>query len=195
MNKRVNFLLFLFALLSLIVSFQDTYGKYLSSATAESNIQIARWNIAVNNQMITENNQTVNTITPYFINNQNIADGYIAPSAVGYFDLEINAAAVDVSFEYKITANVSVDSSVQDLIVSGYSVDGGAIVDTSTIFEQIEEMVNLSNPDKTRTIRIFIKWQDTSGTTMDNLSDTAAALSAGKAKIDIQINFKQVITG
>ena len=43
------------------------------------------------------------------------------------------------------------------------------------------------------TIRVYIMWNDGEGSVMDNLQDTSATNSTGKALIDVKMNFKQVV--
>lgn len=193
LRKKTVFLMFTLSFLFLVVTFENTYSKYRTSASGESNMQIARWNIVVNNETISTNEQTINTLSPYFLNNDNIADGYIAPSAIGYFDIIIDASAVDVSFSYDIATSIAVDSLVDDLVIIGYSIDGGAIIDVIGEFTGISEEVLLASTNKIRNVRLYVKWEDENNATMDNINDTMAALNSGFAKVDVNLNFKQII--
>ncbi len=189
-DKKTGFLIALISFLLLISTVQDTYSKYRSEASGETNISIARWNIIVNNQDIISNNQINNVLTPIFLNNSNVADGVIAPGAVGYFDLNIDATNVDVSFNYSLITSINAESAVSDLIVVGYTIDGGAMNNVGGMITDYDETILLDAQNKTRTIRLYIKWDDSSS---NNVDDTIAALSDGKAKMNVLINFSQVI--
>ena len=193
LRKKTIFLMFTLSFMFLGITFENTYSKYKTSASGESNVQIAKWNIVVNNETISTHDQAINTLSPYFLDNENIADGYIAPSAIGYFDIIIDASAVDVSFSYDITTSISVDSLVDDLVIIGYSIDSGAIIDVVGEFTGISETVSVAATNKIRNIRLYVKWEDENNATMDNVSDTMAALNSGFAKVDVNLNFKQVI--
>ena len=68
------------ALLSLFYSvtlIQTTYAKYVSSAGANSNINIARWSITINNQDVIQNSNFTNSLSPVFNNNQYIKENVI----------------------------------------------------------------------------------------------------------------------
>lgn len=191
-DSKFKFIVIFVAIFVLITSIQDTYGKYKSDATGTTNMSIARWNIVINNQDIVTNNYITNTLTPYFVENEHVASGVLAPSVVGYFDLNIDCSAVDVSFNYSISSSISETSSVDDLVVIGYSINGGAIVPVDGMLD-FNETVLLSDQTKIRNIRIYIKWDDSETETMNNASDTLAALSGLSAKINVDVNFTQVI--
>lgn len=179
------------SVLILVTSIQDTYAKYKTDASGTTNMSIARWNIDINNQDIISSNYITNTLNPYFIDNANVADGVIAPTAVGYFDVNIDCSEVDVSFNYTVTTNVDETSSVDDLIIIGYSVNGGAI-NTVEGTMNINESILFSELNKIRNMRIYIKWDEDTGA-MTNADDTIAALSQGTAKLNVMVNFTQAV--
>lgn len=180
------------SVLIVISSIQDTYAKYKTDASGTTNMTIARWNINVNNQDILSNNYITNTLTPYFVDNEHVADGVIAPTAVGYFDVNIDCTKVDVSFNYHLTTEVDPSSSVDDLLVIGYSLNGGAIIPLSGTMD-INESLLFSSNEKIRNMRIYIKWDDSETGSMDNASDTLAALANGLAKINVNLHFTQEV--
>lgn len=188
--QRVLLLLSFVALLFSISTILNTYGKYFTSIDEKTNIKIARWKILINGNDIKNNSTATQTITPVFINNDNISDGVIAPHAVGYFDLIIDGSDADVSFKYDIETKVSEESSVKDLIVTGYSINNGDIIDC-TIDDIISNNVALNQQDKLISIRIYIKWNDDENSTMTNIEDTS--VTGMDAKMDVSLTFTQVI--
>ena len=116
-------IIFIIIIASLIIG--NTVAKYITSASSNADINIARWQVLVNNQDITSATTLNNVITPIFPGNENIANGVIAPTAEGYFDIVIDATNTDVSLSYEITISPNEDSIVTDLIMSGYSIDNG----------------------------------------------------------------------
>ena len=80
-------------------------------------------------QDIRNNSDITQTITPKFIENEHISSDIIAPLSEGYFDLIIDHTSADVSFEYEIATTVNETSSVQDIITTGYSINGGEITE------------------------------------------------------------------
>lgn len=193
-KKFILFLAFVSACFCVFV-IADTYAKYSTSATQITNIPIARWNIKVNNVSIKNGQSLSSVIVPVFPGNEHIADGIIAPTAEGYFDLDLDFSSADVSFSYTISMSPNENSSVTDLVITGYSVDDGEITpfDSSTGNTLTDNIYYTDNIDA-RKIRVYIKWDDDINTaTMDNVADTAATFdSSNGALLDITASFVQI---
>lgn len=123
-NKKIFIIIFCISLSLIACIIVGTYARYITSASGNANVKIAKWDIKVNSQSIKSNSNLTNLITPVIDSNDNIASGVIAPNATGYFDLNLDFTNADVSCNYSITVS-SLTSSVKDLIVTGYSVDNG----------------------------------------------------------------------
>ena len=168
------------------------YAKYLSSASGDTTMTIAKWNILVNNLSIKNNTDISNSIVPVFPGNSNVAKDIIAPTAEGYFDLEFDFKDADVSFEYEITTSVDDNSIVKDLVVTGYSIDDGEKIEFENFNEPIKEQINLDSGIETRKIRIYILWNDDEQSqTMTNEDDTIATAANNPAIMKVNISFKQ----
>ena len=194
---KIYFFVVLFLLIITIVYLlYSTYAKYISSIDGNTTMGIAKWRITVNNTDITNGAQLSNIITPVFEGNSNIASGVIAPTAVGYFDLEIDASDTDVSLRYVITASDNPNSAVDDIVLTGYSVDGGAMQSISLNEDdeyEIERTILYTSSDKDETIRIWLQWDDSTSATMNNAADTSATYNQSNvAKLNISIKFIQV---
>ncbi len=172
----------------------QTYSKYLSSAEGQASTDIAKWHILVNNTHITSGTDLSNTIEPVFPGNAHISEGIIAPTAEGYFDLFLEFEEVDVSFKYKINLSLNVESAVSDLIITGYSFDGGLNIVSFTTETAIEETINLGSTIEERDIRVYIKWNDDPLTQlMDNDSDTLATTDEDNlALVNVDVDFTQI---
>lgn len=190
--QKILILLSCVALFFCIGTIKDTYGKYFTSVEEEADIKIARWRILINDEDVRNGATTTNTITPIFLGNENIKSGVIAPHAEGYFDLIIDGNDADVSFKYDIEINVSDESSVKDLIVTGYSINDGEIIESS-IDDVISNNVLLEQENKIINIRVYIKWNDDENSTMTNEDDTGATVSSVNAKLDVSLKFTQII--
>ena len=83
-------------------------------------------------------------------------------------------------------------SPVKDIVVTGYSTNGGVITNVDDQDYTITNTVPLSNTDKTITIRVYIKWDDSENAIMDNEQDTNATMAGTPAKLDVNLSFKQV---
>lgn len=178
-----------------------TYAKYITSITSDAEVSVARWNISVNNQDISSGSNFSNVITPVFAGTANIAPNVIAPTAEGYFDVVLDVTGTDVSLRYEITTSDNADSAVEDLVISGYSIDGGQRQDIVSSGEDDDEGLMVSGTiaydslDKEVDIRVYLKWNDdaASGAVMDNFDDAdAASVSTNKAKVDVNVRVIQL---
>lgn len=179
-----------FSLFITIDFFIDTYGKYLTDIDEQTEIKIARWKILVNGEDVRNSSTTEKTITPIFKDNKNIEDNVIAPGAEGYFDLIIDGSNADVSFKYNITTSINENSSVKDLIITGYSINNSEkIISNDAI---LEDNVLLNSENKIINIRVFIKWDESENSTMTNIEDTLATMT-DEAKLDVSLTFTQIL--
>lgn len=187
--------IFIMAFLSFILCIffiQESYAKYLTATSENATMNVARWRILVNNKDIREGSTTNAIITPVFEGNEHIANGIIAPTSEGYFDLVIDATEADVSFKYSINFSVNNNSSVTDLIATKYSINNGEFIyldrDNQSISNQVLQ-VNNTNPIN---IRVYVLWDDGGNATMDNTADTEATKNNNTAKMDVNLSFTQL---
>lgn len=183
----------IFLCITIVVSVK-TYAKYLSSANGNASINIAKWDILVNNLSIKNNTDISSVITPYFPGNDNISNGVVAPNAEGYFDLNFNFTNVDVSFEYNITVSPDEQSTVKDIVATSYSIDDGEII-TFDNNQSLIKVIELVDKPSTQKVRIYIKWIDNENAHMNDTDDTQAAISNNPvALINVTVSFKQLAT-
>lgn len=170
---------------------QDTYAKYSSDANASTNISIAKWNILINNNDIKNNKDFSNSVAAVFTGNENTNDGYIAPTAEGYFDVVVNASNVDVSYNMNMDINVSNNSDVKDLVITGYTVNNGPLTSLNTSSYTLTSNVSYSDSVRIYTYRFYVKWDDSENSSMSNEEDTNTTINSGTAKFDIVTSFIQ----
>ena len=187
-KRKIAFFVALMSLFYCLTFMQDTYAKYLSSATATTNLTIARWNILVNNQDVANNSNFSETISPVFQGSTYIAPDVIAPTAEGYFDITINANNTDVSFSYTISLDTS-DCTIEDLEITKYVFNNTEYTyNGGNIFGNIL----LTDVNKSVTYRFFVKWNDDAATeAMDNADDTEVAID-GTSSFGVNVNLIQM---
>lgn len=190
--KKIVILIILILIAILVFFLIQIFAKYLTSASGDTSMNVARWNILVNNISIKNNTDISNTLTPVFPGNENIASGIIAPTAEGYFDLNFDFSSADVSFQYEISTTVNESSSVKDLVTTGYSVDDGEKINFDEVNLPIKNTINLADKIKTQKIRIYVKWNDDENASMDNSADTIATTSENPALLNVNISFTQI---
>ena len=191
-KKYVSILLFISLCLCLFF-IQDSFAKYLTSASETANMNIARWKIIVNNKDIRDNSSSSAIISPVFLGNDNVASDIIAPGSEGYFDLIIDANAADVSFKYKIDITTDENSAVKDIIAVKYKINNGEEILFTGGNQTIEKSVLHSDNTDVINIRVYIKWNDGDGSEMDNIADTAATQNKVGAILKVNMNFTQLV--
>ena len=197
-HKKIYILLIGIIILLASVIIGNTVAKYVTSARSNADINIARWQVLVNNEDVTSAATLNNIITPVFPGNNNIAQGVIAPSAEGYFDIVIDATNTDVSLRYEVTTSANEESIVQDLVLSGYSIDEGErqeIVEDENGNFKIQGDIRYNSQDKDITLRVYIKWNDDTetGATMSNADDTSTTQEEESvAKVNVNLKFIQI---
>lgn len=193
-NRQKIFLLLIFLCVCLFLYLGvQIYAKYLTSANGNAEFSIASWNIKVNNLSIKNNSDISSTIVPVFPGTEHIAPNIIAPTAEGYFDLNFDFSDADVSFKYEITTSSDENSSVQDLVATGYSVDDGEIINFETYNSPIEDTIPLNSNISSRKIRVYIMWNDDEESqTMTNFDDALSTTDEKPALFNVNISFTQI---
>jgi hypothetical protein len=192
-KRKIRLFIALISLLYCVSLIQSTYAKYVTSADANANMAIARWNILLNTQDIKNNSDFTNNVTPVFAGNTNIAANIIAPTAEGYFDLIINGNSTDVSYSYTVTLSKATANTVTDLVIDRYNIDSSTSDTTFTgDTYTVTGNVLYNDTNKVHTIRVYVKWNDDTATqSMDNAADTAQTTS-GKAVVSVNVNLIQL---
>ncbi len=197
-NKRIYILLIGIIIILTSIIIGNTVAKYITNANSNADINIARWQVLVNNQDVTSSATLTNVITPVFPGTNDIASGVIAPTAEGYFEIAIDATNTDVSLSYEITIGPNEDSIVTDLILSGYSIDNGqrqqVVPDQNGEFK-VQGQIAYNTQDKDINLRVYLKWNDDAqnGATMTNSDDTdTTQAQESVAKVDVNLKFTQI---
>lgn len=192
-QKKLLLLLISFLICILVFFVIQIYAKYITTATGDASIKIANWNISINNLSIKNNTDISSAIVPVFPGNENIATNIIAPTAEGYFDLNLDFSGTSVSFKYEINTSVAENSSVKDLVTTGYSIDNGEKISFSNFNEPISETISLGSKITARKIRIYVLWNDDETTSsMTNEEDTLSTSSDIPALLHVDISFTQL---
>lgn len=190
-NRKFRLLLACLSLLLLIDMMQDSFAKYVSTAEANGNFTIARWAFMVNQQDVLNNSDFSATIIPTFDIDQNIAAGVIAPTSTGYFDVTIDSTNVGVAYDEEISLSNGTNSTVTDLIFTGYKLNNGnTIAFQNSTNPSFTISHSLNEQNRVNTYRFFIEWRDGQGENMNNSADTQASKN-GNAAVKINLRFIQ----
>ena len=189
--KRFVLLSAFISLILCLTTINDTYGKYREEVTSTSDMNIARWLILVNNHDIRSQTNVNSIITPIFEGTNDIKNGVIAPTSVGYFDVVIDSSNTDVSFNYEISTGVNENSAVKDLIVTGYSINDGEVINSDNSMV-ISNSIRYTDHVSQTKVRVYLKWDDSENNVMDNTADTNATLE-GNALLNVNLKFIQEV--
>lgn len=197
MKFKIRLLLFVLFLSLFLVAAKSTYARYATSTTGEANLNMAQWQISVNNQNITENYNTQLSFTPVIEENENVKSGTVAPGSTGYFDIQINPEKVDVSFSYNIMLQLPEDSVVSDLKITHYAIIPSGQGDNSIqkipyTGSSIENVLKYDNQTSNFkfspfTVRVYFEWYDGQDNLMDDAADTEVSQKVNNSE-DVNFN-------
>lgn len=188
----IVFVIFAFALS--IVS--NTYSRYVAAAEENIDIALANWQILLNNEDITSSSTSVGLINPVILENENVASNKLAPSSRGYFDIDIDASSVELSFNY----NIKLDKNeiLDDLFITKYQIINDENEESDYIDivnNEINGTINYSKDEiiKPFKIRVFFEWFDDENNNSNDENDTEIIKNNESLKINASIKFTQKI--
>lgn len=197
MKFKIRLLLFVLFLSLFLVTAKSTYARYATSTTGEANLNMAQWQISVNNHNITENYNTQLSFTPVIEENENVKSGTVAPGSTGYFDIQINPEKVDVSFSYNIMLQLPEDSIVSDLKITHYAIipfgqDDNSIQKIPYTSSSIDNVLKYDNQTPNFkfspfTVRVYFEWYDGQDNLMDDVTDTEVSQKVNNGE-DVSFN-------
>jgi len=212
MRKRISFMLLLMSCSLCLCFMSSTYSRYVAGTTGNIDILFAKWQILINNEDITNQNNSSITITPTIEADENIKEDTIAPSSKGYFDIDIDPTNVDVSFRYTVELEID-NEDIPDLIISKYTIlpsdyEEGDTLEYTTLQENtITDDLLFDNETENFafepfTLRIYFEWYEDDDELMNDAADTAIGIAAAEAAedneelsftINANISFEQII--
>ena len=208
MGKKICFILFLISCSFCLCYMSNTYSRYVTGTTSNIDMSFAKWQILVNNQDITNQNNSSISFVPTIEANQNTKANTIAPTSKGYFDININPENVDVSFRYQIGLSID-NEDIPDLIITKYAIldedyqEGDDITYTTLMNNTITNEMLFNNNTanfafEPFTVRIYFEWLENEDELMDNEADTEIGVSASEDDLTFTITantvFEQIVT-
>ncbi|MBD8923953.1 hypothetical protein EGR52_11250 [bacterium] len=165
----------------LILGFNITYGLFESKKDFNSIMNVAKFNLLVNNSNIVDTKSfNINNIT--VIDNENVLNGKIAPGVSGYFELVLDPKGSDVSIYYEVSLdleNILNKGIVLEKVVSDNNnlirVDKYSYAGVFTL-DEIKNNV-------TKSIKLYFSWVN-NDETLDDIK------YADGLKCDIKANVK-----
>ena len=105
MKKHILIILCVFSSIFLIAQVVYTYSLFETERQTVVTSPIAKWNVLVNNSLLTNNYGQENTFNLGSINwnsGGHVRSGKAAPGSVGTFEIEIDPTDTEVSFLYEL---------------------------------------------------------------------------------------------
>lgn len=163
-TKRLTSFLFFYLFLTSFFAFYNTLAKYSTIVEDVPTVDIAKWNIMVNNEETIEGQTLTNTIKLIPNDSQTTANNKLAPGQEGYFDIIINPEGTEVSIEYTVQVNTT--TLHPDISLTQYSILEDNITknyENKEITGNIELTENSSalTVNEKKTIRIYWEWPET----------------------------------
>lgn len=188
-KKNIIILVLLFLVVAgLIFIYQSSYAKYRRGIDGAVQMNVAKWQIKVNNEDITNETTLQSSIVPYFPGNQYMESGVLAPGASGYFDIIIDPNNTDVAFDFEMA--ISSSNGYNDIKLDGYTINP-AVNNTKTSVGNGVITGSFGIGDPAETIRVYVLWYDESDNVMDNSTDTHAVKSNNYLNFDLSLHFIQ----
>ena len=101
-KKIFRIILLILILILAFLTIRDTYSKYITQAGNSSTLNISKWKILLNDQDIRNNADFTQDIAIEYENNEHIADGFVAPTTKGKFNLSLESTGTSLPYEYEI---------------------------------------------------------------------------------------------
>lgn len=164
-KKNIRFVRFLgfYVILAFFLLFYNTFARYTTVVQNESTVEIADWQISINNKDILNGETLVNSLQ-LIPDTQITTDNKIAPGQKGYFDIIINPEGTDVAIQYMLNFNTTnIPSGIlltkYEILETGIS----ARIENNTIEGEINlpEENQLTQEEK-KTIRVSWEWNEVS---------------------------------
>ena len=156
--KRYLMVLAPFFFLIALFFFVEAYALFESNRVNTSNIDIASWQIKVNDDVILGDSSEFTVDEVHWTTSSNVIEGKAAPGLSGYFDIIIDPNGTDTSIRYDVTFDFSNLDEDQFTIDRIEEVNNKTITRTGAYtYSNIITLDEINN-DETNTLRVYLTW-------------------------------------
>ena len=156
--KKYSMVLAPFFFLVTILIVIGSYSLFESQRTNTSELEIAKWEIKVNDDLLSGGESTFTINNFVWSTSQYVKPGKAAPGLNGYFDIVIDPNDTDTSIRYDITFDFSNLDSDQFQITEIKEIDDKSIVRTGEYTYSNIILLEDIDGGETNTIRVYIEW-------------------------------------
>lgn len=178
-----------------VYTIAHTFAVFESEAELETELNIAKWNIKVNNELVTgSTNHTFSIEDDYLSVEQNnkVIEKKIAPGTEGNFDIEIFPDGTQVSLRFDVFIDTSQVTNSKIKVNNIVSLTNGVtmIRTSDKVFTGVLPLADIQ-AGKTALLRVTFEWIN-SDDSEDMKVDTNLALSeTAKLEIPVTVDFFQ----
>lgn len=178
-----------------VYTIAHTFAVFESEAELETELNIAKWNIKVNNELVTgSTNHTFSIEDDYLSVEQNnkVIEKKIAPGTEGNFDIEIFPDGTQVSLRFDVFIDTSQITNSKIKVNNIVSLTNGVtmIRTSDKVFTGVLPLADIQ-AGKTARLRVTFEWIN-SDDPEDMKVDTNLALSeTAKLEIPVTVDFFQ----
>ena len=178
-----------------VYTIAHTFAVFESEAALETELNIAKWNIKVNNELVTgSTNHTFSIEDDYLSVEQNnkVIEKKIAPGTEGNFDIEIFPDGTQVSLRFDVFIDTSQITNSKIKVNNIVSLTNGVtmIRTSDKVFTGVLPLADIQ-AGKTARLRVTFEWIN-SDDPEDMKVDTNLALSeTAKIEIPVTVDFFQ----
>lgn len=189
-NIKKRMIILIIPLLILLLYMGKTYGLFETNLNFEDDLDVAKWAIKVNGDVVTDSVTTFDITNLETDSDSNVLEGKFAPASVAYFDIEIDPNDTEVAFRYDVNLDFSKLDNDMIRVVSIDSNEGLTL--TRTDENTYSTIMSLSDIEDGRidTIRVSFKWVNDEA---NNEIDYQTQLNGGGVTIPVEIKFEQYL--
>lgn len=161
-KEKRNYNFIMFYLVIVVFTFVNyTFSRYTATSESTATIKTARFNIAVNQNMLVEEEKFNLLLVS---NTGNTYNNKLAPDSTGYFEIVIDPSGTHVSLEYEVIFDISnMVNEGKMVVLTGYSLDKGTSIiqmpEDSKIAGEILLDGTVFTSDDAVTLRVYWQWQ------------------------------------
>lgn len=217
MNNKAIFKFFILILILFFLFFtiRNTYSKYVTTQDAATNLHISQWSILLNDELITQNMDFSDSLQVTYVENEHIAEGLIAPTSTGYFELTLTSTGTELPFEYELSLD-HINSNVDDFRMTSYLQYDGTLSEdeinnlkadpnnfvqmtadqasiTGQVFPPTDADGNILDTDVINKFIVYVSWYDEDDNILDNANDVIASKTQdAHGVINVNLNVTQL---
>ena len=182
-----------FLLVILLLITAVSYALFESQKTYTNNLEIAKWDIKVNDDLLSGSTATFTVDSFTWSTSQYVMEGKAAPGLNGYFDIEIDPNDADTSIRYDVTFDFSNLDSDQFSITQIKEVDDKTIVRTGQYtYSNVISLDDIEDGE-TNTIRVYVEWISDEDNNIKD-SELGTVLNT-QIMIPVSVDITQYISG